>query len=97
MKNVKKPIKKLTKEEKNKVRNFADLILEINGFNNKKPKYYQKLMSNGKAIITIAKDKKEQIDREKRFKKVLSECKKIAKLNGYELEEISLLNKKKYE
>lgn len=85
--------KKLTKAEEKKVRDFADLILAING---KTPKQAEKKMLNGKATITISKNKKEQLDREKRFKKALIEIKKVAKLNGYNLEEISLKNLKKY-
>lgn len=59
----------------------------------------EKLKKNiygGEMSLEKTYSKKDQLDKEKRFKKVLIGCKKIAKENCYELEKISLLDKKKY-
>lgn len=62
-----------------------------------KPKIKKEKFLGGELLFKKGYSKKELLDRKKRFGIVLRECKKIAKQNQYNLEEIKLLNTKKYE
>ena len=61
------------------------------------PKKIKTKLLGGELLTPKGYNKKEFLDRKKRFGIVLRECKKIAKQNQFKLEEIKLLNTKKYE